>query len=504
MDHDATVFQAKIEDKKLRKTYIGTSLEENRQDIQELLKDSDDVVYRELEIGGVSMTLLYIENMINQDLLNDQILEPLMREKRFLEDVPITTSMLIEKVLPAVGINKNNNFHELLIALLSGKSLLLIDTIPEALIIESRGAVERGVEEPSTEQILRGSRESFVENIKNNIALIRKRIYNPSLSVEYFLAGKKTETDIAIVYLKDMAQPKVVEEIRKKLKNINEEKIITSSHVEQIIEEHKWSIFPQMLATERPDKVVGSILEGRIAIITNGTPFVLLVPVTIGMFFNAFDDYSERVIITSALRIMRYISYLIATTLPALYMALTAYHPGMLPTSLVLYITGTRVGLPFPFLAEILFMEFTLEALLEASVRLPKPVGQTIGIVGGLVIGQAVVQAGLVSPIVVIIVALTAITSFTLPNYTFSLSNRILRIYFIVASAIWGLYGIVVFWLILLIHLASIESFGIRYLSDFSPYRLDKLKDTLIKAPTDLINETPPTLETNGENNEVN
>ncbi|SET42278.1 spore germination protein [Natronincola peptidivorans] len=484
--------------------YLNESLERNLEYLQFTLKHSQDIIYKKILVGQRStrMTIIYVDGMINEEIVNNQVLKSLMRERFLYSKEEEIVTVLEEKILTVSDIEKTDNFETVIHALLTGDTLLLVEGSKEALIINSKGVEAREVEEANTEQTLRGPRESFIEGLKGNISLIRKRIRDQNLSVEFYQLGKTTATDVAVVYLRGTAESTIVDEIKNRIKKIKVDRITSSANVEQLIENYKWTIFPQMLATERPDKVVGSILEGRVAIIVDGTPFVLVAPATFAMFLNSADDYFERAIITSFIRMMRYISYFFATTLPGLYIALTAYHPGMLPTPLVLYITGTRVGLPFPFLVEILFMEFTLEALLEASVRLPKPVGQTIGIVGGLVIGQAVVQAGLVSPIVVIIVALTAITSFVLPNYTFSLTNRFLRLYFIVGGAVWGLYGIVTFWIIVVIHLASIDSFSVRYLADFSPYRLGNLKDTLFKAPVWLMEEIPPSLKEEKEDTE--
>ncbi|MCC5910015.1 MAG: spore germination protein [Clostridiaceae bacterium] len=478
----------------LKKVYLKNNLDENLQYIKDKFKNSQDIIYRSFSAGkenSIPAVMIYVDGMVSKEIVNNNILHPLMHTKDIQTSEPIALNKIIENILTVSEVETSNDFQQLANKLLLGSTVVLIEGYNEALLIESEDAEVRAVEEPNNEQTLRGPRDSFVEGIQSNIVLIRKRICNPRLAVEFFTLGRQTQTNIALVYLEGTASSSILNKIRDKIKKINEDTITNSANVEQLIEEHKWSIFPQIMATERPDRIAGGILEGRIAIMVDGTPIGLIAPTTFAMYFNSADDYVERSVITSMVRVMRYISYLIATTLPALYTALTAFHPGMLPTRFVLYITGTRVGLPFPFLVEILFMEFTLEMLLEAAVRLPKPVGQTVGIVGGLVIGQAVVQAGIVSPIVVIIVALTAITSFASPNYTFSLSNRVIRIGLIIIAATWGLYGIVIGWLIILIHMASMESFGVRYLEDFSPYRLEELRDTIFKAPKWLLKGNP-------------
>jgi Bacillus/Clostridium GerA spore germination protein. len=246
-----------------------------------------------------------------------------------------------------------------------------------------------------------------------------------------------------------------------------------------------------MIATERIDRVISALLDGRAAVIVDGTPFVLIIPTTFSLFLSTTDDKYGRPIVTTILRFIRYLGFFEACSISALYLALTTYHPGLLPTSLALSITGSRVGLPFPVALEIIVMEITLYLIQEAALRLPKAVGQTVGIVGGLVIGQAVVQAGIVSPIIVIIVSMSAIASFTIPNYTIALSTIAIRLFLIGCSAFLGLYGFVMGAIVLLIHMASLESFGVKYLADYSPYSKGTFMETLMVAPLHTVHERP-------------
>jgi len=478
------------------KKIISNNIEENKKYLGKLFNKSDDIIYRNvhLENNDLDLLLVCIANMVDTTVITEDILKPIKKEDSFKNEKKLDLNKLKEKLITALEVFTSNDFNKLLDALLTGDTLLFVDGYDEALIIETSSWKERNVEAPSSEETVRGSRESFIESVSVNITLIRRRIRSIKLAVEKLKIGRNTQTEIAVIYLDGICNSDIVNEVIKRIKKIDTDGVVGSAQVEQLIESYKWTVFPQILATERVDRTIGNILEGRLAIIVDGTPFVLIAPVTFASFLNSPDDYYERTLTSSFMRIIRYISYFITTTLPALYLALTAYHPGMIPTPLVLTITESRVGLPFPTILEVFFMEFTLEILTEASIRLPRPIGQTVSIVGGLVIGQSAVQAGVVSPILIIIVSITAITSFIIPIYTFTLSNRMVRFPLIILAGTLGLYGIFMGWIFLLIHLASLESFGVRYLSDFSPYRLNSLKDTIIKVPQSLMNKRPEVL----------
>lgn len=471
----------------LKNYEVFNNLEKNISFVKVILSESEDVVYREVIIKNKKLILMYISGLVDRNIIETQILKPLMDRDQNIEEQKIDLRTIKEELITVADLKMGNCFYDLINALLSGETVLFFENESEALMIDSRGGEKRGIGEPFTEQGVSIPRDSFTETIQDNIALVRRRIKDPNLIVQFYILGKRTQTKTALMYLKDKVPVHIVKEIQKRIEKIDIENILSSSHVEQLIQNHKWSIFPQMVSTELPIVVIRGILDGRVAIIVEGSPYNLVIPGTLAMFFNSGDDYNGRAIATSLLRVTRYASFIIATTLPAAYVALTAYHPGMLPTSLVLYITGTRVGLPLPAAIEMLFMLFTLEILVEAAIRLPKPISQTVGIVGGLVIGQAAVQAGLVSPLVVIIIAFTAISSFVLPYFDFALVNRSLRVLLILGATTFGLLGIAISWILIIIHMASIETFGVRYLQDFFPFNKNKVKDTLLKAPYEFL-----------------
>lgn len=478
----------------LDRTIVANDIAENINYIREKMKHCKDVIYRDFYIGEpqIHLFMVYIENMINKELINNQVLKSLTDDRlQGANPISLSLDIIKNRLLTVSQVSVEGRFDNLILLLLSGNTLLFIEGFDSALVIDSMGAEKRGVEESVAERTVKGPREGFTEDLQVNISLLRRRIKDPSLAVEMLKVGRRSKTDVAVIYIKDIMREGMAEEIKSKIDQIDTDSIIGSATLEQLIEGHRWTMFPQVLATERPDRVLGNILEGKAAVIVNGTPYVMVMPVTFSSFISSPDDYYERTIISSILRIVRYLCFYMSTSLQATYLALVAYHPGMLPTSLALSITGSRLGVPFPLWMEVLLMEFILYVLQEAAIRLPGTMGQTVGIVGGLVIGQAIVQAGLVGPINVVIVAATAIASFALPVYTFTLSTRVVRLLLIITASTLGLYGIIMGWVFLLIHMASLEMLGVRYLSDFSPFQLQKMKDTVLKLPKSMMNERP-------------
>lgn len=479
-----------------------SQLDKNLKYFKDNLKDCDDVVYREFKTGDkqqYDFALIYVDGLIDKTLVNEEVLKSLMIEARQAKPVPgkffkNVYDLTIRGAISSGEVNEEEYLDKAMVSLLSGDTLLIIDGYNKILVIGSKGWASRGVQDPDTESVIRGPREGFTETLRINTALIRRRIRDPNLKMKHMYLGKYTKTDIAVIYMENIVNKSVLEEVEKRLDTIDVDKILDSGFIEQFIEDNWYSPFPQIQSTERPDKTAAALLEGRVAIVTDNTPFTLIVPATLNILFQSPEDYNERWIIATAIRFVRYIGSTISMVLPALYIAITSYHPGLIPTQLALYIAGTRSGVPFPTFIEALLMESTLELLREAGVRLPGPIGQTIGIVGGLVIGQAAVEAGLVSPITVIIVALTAIASFAIPSYNMAIGFRLVRFVFILGAGIFGLYGVMLVLLILLVHLCSLKSFGVPYLSPYVSTPYSELKDALLRAPLLSMHRRPGSL----------
>ncbi|MFW6006543.1 MAG: spore germination protein, partial [Halanaerobiales bacterium] len=378
-------------------------------------------------------------------------------------------------------IEKTNQLIKILNNISLGTSVILIDGFAETILCETKGPETRSIEEPTNEISIRGPRDGFVENIYTNISLLRKRIRTPHLWLENFKIGDLTKTEIAIAYIKGLASEELIEEVRSRLQKIDIESVLESGYLQEFLKDEPYTLFPLIERTERPDKVISCLTEGRVAILTNNTPFVLVVPTKYNMLLQTPDDYYEDFHIGSLIRILRHLAFIISILLPGSYVAIVNFHPELLPVGLLLRIASSREGVPFPVIVESLLMESIFEILREAGIRLPQAIGPAISIVGALVLGEAAINAGLVSPPMVIIVALTAIASFTTPDYTLANTARILRYIFILLGGTLGLFGIQYGFLLTAIHICSLRSFGQPYFSPFAPLIWQDLKDSIIR-----------------------
>lgn len=470
---------------------LKKSLDENLSIIKKILGDPSDLIIRELVIGKEipqKIALIIIDGLTNGQFVHDFILKGLVYEIRTAElspEVKINSfkDILLNCSLPLSDVEELSNFKDLFEKLLSGDSVILFDKLDSGLVIDTKGWQDRGIIEPSAETVIRGSRDSFNETLRTNTMLIRRRIKDINLRVINRVVGTITKTSVTIMYLEGLAKEDIVKDVIDRIDLINIDGILESGNIEELLVDNIYSLFPTMYTTERPDKVAGNLLEGRIAILTDGTPFVLVVPAVFMQFFQSSEDYYQRWIFASFIRSIRYLSFFLALLTPSVYIAITTFHHEMLPTSLLLNISGQRESVPFPAVVEVFFMEVTFEILREAGLRMPRAIGSAISIVGALVLGEAAVNAGVVSNIMVIIVSLTAITSLIFPEYSFSSPVRLLRFVFIILSSIIGLYGIAIGLMMLTIHLCSLQSFGVPYMYPLAPLSLSGLKDAIIRTP---------------------
>lgn len=474
-------------------TMMPGELQHRINHIKNEFKDANDVVFREFEMhskrGKRKLFLFYIDGLADKNGINDFILKPLMVEGTLAQtnintDEPDEVFNSVKNALLAyAGIAEAKTYEEMINNVLSGDTALLIDEHPVALVLSTRSWATRSITPPQVEPSVRGPQEGFVESIRINTSMIRRKIKSSNLKFESMKIGKYTLTDVVVAYIDGIADPKVIQEVKNRLAKIDIDGILESGYIEELIEDNRYSPFPQMEHTERPDKIAGSLLEGRIAIIIDGTPFVIIVPVVFWSFLQASEDYYERYFFASFLRLLRLVTAAIALLGPAVYIAVTTFHQEMLPTSLLLSIAAQREGVPFPAVVEAFALEFSFEILREGGVRLPTPVGQSISIVGALIIGQAAVQAGLVSPAMVIVVAITGIASMTFPAFNIAITFRLLRLPIMIAASVLGFYGIMLSLLLILTHLCALRSFGVPYLSPLAPLHIDGLKDTVIRVP---------------------
>lgn len=475
-----------IEDK------ILNNLNETISYLKNLFKDNTDVVFRQFEVQNRKCLILYIDGMADRNIINNFVMETLLDSNRDFIDL----NENLEKMLTVSDMKKSLSLKDVVVSVLSGETAVFIDGKTEAYIIATRSWPNRGVSEPSGESVIRGARDGFTETIRFNTALIRRRIRDTRLKVESTTVGVRSKTDIAIVYIDDIVNNDILKDVKKKLENINIDAILDSGYIEQLIEGGRWSIFPQVQATERPEVVSSAIYEGKVCIIVDNSPFVLITPATFSNLFQTPDDYNLRWIYSSFSRIIRFVALIISLVLPSLYVAVTSFHTSIIPTKLAYSIASSRQGIAFPPIFEAIIMEVFLAFLLEAVVRLPKAIGSTIGIVGGLIIGQAAVSAGLVSPVMIVVVALTIISGFMSPNYEITLSIRIFRILYIIMSGIIGFYGIILGTFIFLTYLLRIDSFGVPYLSPIVNMRKKDFKDIFVKYPLYMFKDRPKYMDT--------
>ncbi|NLT94507.1 MAG: spore germination protein [Clostridia bacterium] len=471
---------------------ISTDINKNLEEIKSIFSNCSDIVFREFLIGyksPVKAALIYVDGLIDKAAVHDHILKSLTLEARSSapnaelpeEDI---IKWVNEATITVAEKKQVENLDDVMSGFLSGDTALLIDGSDKALILGTKGWASRGIAEPDSEVVVRGPREGFTETLRINTSMVRRRIHSDKLKIESRKIGKYTQTDVAVLYMDGIVNPQIVKEVQKRLDRINEvDSILETGCIEQYIEDHPYSPFPQIQYTERPDKLVAYLLEGRVIIMVDGSPNCLIVPTVFIQFLQSPEDYYSRILMSTVLRWIRFLGVFSAVTLPALYIAVTTFHQEMIPTRLALSIAGAREGVPFPAFVEAFTMEVSLELLREASVRLPGPIGSTLGIVGALIVGQAAVEAKLVAPQMVIVVAMTAIGSFTVPSFAASIPLRLFRFPLMILGAVLGLYGVALGWIAILIHMISLKSFGYPYLEPLAPLRVSELKDVLIRSP---------------------
>ncbi|MEI7024621.1 spore germination protein [Paenibacillus sp. y28] len=466
-----------IEDYK--STPISSSLEENRRLLMAIYKDCSDMVLREFHIeDGPAAIMFYIDGIAKTDAV-DMAMKALM----ILEGGEHFIEQLQKNTLPVTQMATLDNFGDLFMNVLSGDTGLLVEGNRVAASLGLRGAEHRGVSEPETESVIRGPREGFTEHLRTNTALIRQKIKSPRLKMKPLIVGRETNTSLVVTYIQGLADPKLIDEVVARIEQIKIDGVLESGYIEELIQDNGYSPFPQLQITERPDTVAASLLEGRVAILVDGTPFVMLAPIVFWQWLQASEDYYERFYLGTFLRFLRLLCLFLALLTPAIYIALSTYHQEMIPTNLLLSIAASREPIPFPAVVEAMIMELAFEALREAGIRLPKTVGQAVSILGALVVGQAAVQAGIVSAAMVIVVSITGIASFTLPRYNAAISVRLLRFPLMLAASLVGLLGIVIGVMLIIGHMARLRSFGVSYLSPVAPLSVTDFKDVAIRAP---------------------
>ncbi len=473
-------------DKLLHKIKFKNSMNENIEQIKAVFGESYDLNFRKIKIGQEKKVavLFYISGLVDSNAINDLLknLEvDLLQINEHLKKKKVDLEYISDHILDNQDVELLDDFDNAMEKATNGSSILLFEGSSFCMVCETKGLKLRSITEPNSEMSIRGPRDGFIESIVTNSSLLRRRIHSPHLWIKDMKIGSLSRTRVAMAYIKGLASEELIEEIETRLRKIDWDTILESGYIQEFIIDQPKTIFPLVERTERPDKVISNLVEGKIAILTDNTPFVLILPTTYNMLLQAPDDYYEIFPIGSFIRLLRFIAFQMSTILPAFYIAVITYHPELLPVSLFLRIAATREGLPFPILFESLLMESIFEVLREAGLRLPRSIGSAISIVGALVLGEAAINAGLVSPPMVVIVALTAIASFTAPSYALASSARMLRYFFILLAGALGLYGILIGFILSLVHLCSLRSFGQPYMQPYAPLIWSDLKDSIVR-----------------------
>ena len=467
---------------------VPVSLTDVEAKVKEILNNDDSLVIRPLTIKSLKhkALIVYINGLTDKKSIELNVLKPLMSDYSFETNSRYSSNKaiidkLIKEYIQTLDCTTEESLDVIVEGLLGGTTVLFLEGESSAILLNSKKWSTRGVTEPDTEAVIRGPREGFNEDILTNITMLRRKVKSAKLKFESITLGVYSKTAVTICYFDGIADPNIIKELKKRIEGVKIDVILESGYIEQFIEDHPLSPFPTVSNSEKPDVVIGKLMEGRIAVLCDGTPFALLVPRIFVENLQVSEDYYTRPLYASILRVLRLGALFITTTLPALYVAIQTFHHEIIPFRLFVALTGVREGIPFPSVVEALIMVIIFELIKEAGLRMPKPVGQAVSIVGAIVLGQATVEAGIASPLMVIVIALTAISGFIVP----ALDGTIffLRIVFLISGSIIGFYGLIFSMVTMFIHMCNMKSFGVEYLSPLAPLSANGLKDLYMRPP---------------------
>lgn len=425
-----------------------------------------DLYIKSLGKDGV---LIFLDEMVDSKIIEKEVITPLIKEDvNGINEDPLT--ILKKRILTVIKVEEVTSLKDTIDKIVDGNTILLVDGVPGALSLSTIGFEHRSVDKPTNENVIKGPKEAFIESSKINRSLIRRQVKSENLVTESIEIGRSQITTVYMLYLENVANIDLVATVRTRLQNIKAESVMNLSSLEQYIEDRPFSLIPTVLNTERPDRAAAFLNDGHIVLLMDNSPSCLIVPITFWGFFHTAEDQYQRWFYGNFIRFIRFIAFCISFAVPGIYLAITNYHPEMIPTDLALSIAGSRETLPFPAILEVILMEVSFELIREGSTRIPTSIGPTIGIVGALILGQAAVEANIVSPILVIVVSITGLSSFAIPEVSFSYTIRIARFIVLVFGMVLGFYGISLFATFVIIYLSSITSFGVPYFSPLSPF----------------------------------
>jgi spore germination protein KA len=471
---------------------LSFRLDDNLKALNIFFTDCPDIIQKQVALKGMKRgCFIFIKEFMNSDLLQRDFLRPLMT---------MNYSMLSNKniidYLPTLNNSLCYDIDSVVISVLEGKIVFLIDEVNFAVACDLMNVEKRAISEPNGEKNVRGAHDGFIESLNTNISLLRTKIKSSKFKYKSIVLGNLTNQSLAIAYIDGIANPQIVNNLYNKINNIKIDGLISINYIEQLIVDSKPSVFPQYIATERIDKSVAALLEGKVTVLLDGVPYALIAPISFFSFFDAPDDYSNNWIsgtMVRLVRLVRFLSVITTLTLPSLYISITAFQYYLIPTNILVQLGKSRTTVAFPPVAEALMMEFTIQMIREASIRLPTYIGTTIGVVGGIIIGQAAVSAGIVSNLFIIVVGIMAIAAYVTPNHEFGMAITVLRIFILLMASLFGIVGMISSFSLLLMHLLSLESLGQPYFSPIMPLKIRDIKDTIIRFPLKFMKKRPDT-----------
>ncbi|WP_162595878.1 spore germination protein [Bacillus sp. CGMCC 1.16541] len=452
---------------------VSEHLQENIDYIHQLFNLAPTLTFRSLHVEEKESVVVYFSELVDEKVISEFIISPLIEQEQVASSLSVSVGQ----------VTKEANWTNIVEQLLNGKSILFVDGHVEAWVLSTIGGVNRNIEDSVFETTLKGSHLGFVEEAERNIALIRRFLPTTDLKIVEMTIGTQYKNTVYLLYLESVVNDEYVSEMKERLSAVKMEGLLNIGQIAELIEDNQYSPFPQFILTERPDFVSLELLEGRVCVVLDRSPSTLIAPSSIMSFLKSVDDYTTRWMSASFIRMLRFLALGISIFLPAIYIAIISFNYEIVPIRLLVTIGDSRAQVPFDPLIEALIMEVTLEMLREAGIRLPSPIGQTVGIVGGIVIGQAAVEAGIVSNLMVIVVSLTAISSFIIPNYDMSIGVRLLRFPMMVIASMFGIVGVVIGLMTLIGHVISLDSLRTPYGLPFAPVTYKEWKDSIVRLP---------------------
>ncbi|MCY6370158.1 spore germination protein [Clostridium ganghwense] len=477
----------------MEKSLLTKNFKNNIDLISSKIPSNSNFIIRDLILkGNIKCVILYINGLSNQEYIERGIIYPLLfKIDEELDNRENICSYLTQRYISCYDCKITQNINDICYSLKHGKCIILTENNDSCIICNTIGGSYRSITESTIETDIRGGKESFVESLEINIALIQQKLKNKNFKMESFIIGDESETDVVLMYVENIIDPKVLNNIREKLKSIKAPYIPDVGYLSQHMEEYTFCSFAETKVTEKPGKAISDMLQGKAVIMLNGSPQVIILPAVFIEFFQAFEDYSNRLVLGNFDRLLRIAAIIIVLLLSPVYLTLLEYNVRFLPLPLIKVLINSRLGIPLSPFLEVLSMELIIEFLREGGIRLPTPIGQTLGIVGGIVLGEAATKAGIVSYVTLVVVAVGVISTFVIPNYEMSITIRFLRFPLIILAKLFGFFGIISGLYIIFLSIVSKDSFGIPYFSPFAPLRSSGLRDTILRAPLKNLNSKP-------------